>query len=208
MSQQTASGSDPSEKPENAPVSRRTIDPERMDSLSFSFNHDQLRIDNTRKEIATVVTVLSRLESERENMDSSVHDADLITNLEKDATLRGHLRKLRNKLNLLEWRAFASSKSLVALDPMVVDRLLDIQKETASSVGALAALGASLSLSILYSGTRGGRSPFLLSLMISAHKPIGRYVGLFRSLVVFHHCSGNRNIPSLVQCCKRLAIRV
>jgi len=86
-----------------------------------------------------------------------------VANLQQDEVLRTHLIKLRNKLNVLEWRTFASRQSFWNLDPVVVDRLLDIQRETATSTGALAALGASLSLSILYSGSRGNMWPFFVA---------------------------------------------
>jgi len=94
-------------------------------------------------------------------------------------TKQGDLRQLKNlrsKQNVLEWRALASKPSLMHLDPVIVDvrivervgalakshdfihhiqKLLDIQRDSATAIGALAALGATVSISLMYSANRG-----------------------------------------------------
>lgn len=124
---------------------------------------DRTMHDQTVDEIDAVTAMLKNLEQERTTFTTRDRPSDLIANLEKDAILRTHLVKLRNKLNTLQWRSFASNKSLFSLDPMVVDRLLDIQRETATATGALAAVGAGISISTLYSAARGDMWPFFVS---------------------------------------------
>ena len=63
-------------------------------------------------------------------------------------------------------------------DSNTVQRLLDIQRETATSTGALAALGASLSLSILYSASRGSKFYRRVVTIIGPLNVFFRYVAI------------------------------
>ena len=77
-----------------------------------------------------------------------------------------------------------------------VQRLLDIQRETATSTGALAALGASLSLSILYSGSRGSRFFCLIGQLSDHLSSFNRYVAILRRYVPIIYFRANKRTNS------------
>ncbi|KAF8318165.1 hypothetical protein DL93DRAFT_2153903 [Clavulina sp. PMI_390] len=118
--------------------------------------------ERTRSEITSVISMLKELEVARFDVTDNKNPEELMKILNIDEVLRNHLIRLKTKLNKLEWRSLALRSEFFDLNPLVVERLLDIQKESASAIGALAVVGATLAISLMYSASRGNMwYPFL-----------------------------------------------
>ncbi|KAF8318166.1 hypothetical protein DL93DRAFT_2165196 [Clavulina sp. PMI_390] len=123
------------------------------------FSRTRTEAERTSLEIAS----LKQLEVERIGVTDDENPEALVKILNTDEVLRNHLNRLKTKRNKLEWRALALEPGFFKLNPLVVERLLDIQKDSASAVGALAVVGATLAISLMYSASRGNMWYFFVS---------------------------------------------
>jgi len=102
-----------------------------------------------------VLKSLIQLEEARANLTGDVGPGELANDLTTEKVLQSHLNKLMNKANVLEWRALPRRLRFMHVDPVVEEKFLDIQRDTATSVGALAVAGATISITVMYSASRG-----------------------------------------------------
>ncbi|KAF8318167.1 hypothetical protein DL93DRAFT_433256 [Clavulina sp. PMI_390] len=119
------------------------------------FTRSMSEAERTHLEITAVLRMLKQLEVARIGVTDDENPDALVKILNTDEVLRNHLNRLKNKHNKLKWRALALRPGLFKLNPLVVERLLDIQRDSASAIGALAVVGATLAISLMYSATRG-----------------------------------------------------